>query len=149
MRIARGVAAKALRRTDMPLTLAGVDMARDWGHSRDYVRGMWMMLQQGEPHDMVLATGRLHTVKQFVEMAFAHIGVRAQWLYASNGEVIGATDGPDGETILRIDQTLRRPVEVTYLLGDSSFATRHMGWKPTISFEVCSSRLLPVPHAGC
>ncbi|KAL0932829.1 dTDP-glucose 4,6-dehydratase [Colletotrichum truncatum] len=76
MRIARGVASQALGISDKPLTLAGVDMTRDWGHARDYVQGIWMMLQQAEPRDMVLASGKQHTVRDFVDLAFQHIGIR-------------------------------------------------------------------------
>ena len=78
MRIARGAASHALNRNSpdfAPLTLAGVDMARDWGHARDYVRGVWMMLQQDSPRDMVLATGQRRTVRGFAEAAFGHVGV--------------------------------------------------------------------------
>lgn len=99
MRIARGVAARVLSRTDMPLTLAGVDMARDWGHSRDYVRGIWMMLQQNQPRDMVLATGKLRTVHEFAEAAFAHVGIQLRLVSLSfpltftvNNASVGAID---------------------------------------------------------
>lgn len=79
MRIARGVAAHVLGTADKPLTLAGVQMARDWGHARDYVRGIWLMLQQDQPRDMILATGTQHTVQDFVEAAFQHVGIHLRY----------------------------------------------------------------------
>ncbi|KAJ4307680.1 hypothetical protein N0V84_012564 [Fusarium piperis] len=79
MRIARGVAAHVLGTADKPLTLAGVQMARDWGHARDYVRGIWLMLQQDQPRDMILATGTQHTVQDFVEAAFQHVGIQLRY----------------------------------------------------------------------
>lgn len=80
MRIARGVASHVLAPNARPLTLAGVSMARDWGHARDYVQGIWLMLQQDRPRDMVLATGQQHTVQEFVEAAFQHVGVSLRWV---------------------------------------------------------------------
>lgn len=142
MRIARGVAARVLSRTDMPLTLAGVDMARDWGHSRDYVRGMWMMLQQNQPRDMVLATGKLRTVHEFAEAAFAHVGIQLRWHYNGDGTVTSASEEGTGSIVIQIDRSLERPREVRYLAGDSSLAKEQMGWESTIPFETLVAEMV-------
>ncbi|KAH6995871.1 GDP-mannose 4,6 dehydratase [Ilyonectria sp. MPI-CAGE-AT-0026] len=135
MRIARGVAAHVLAIADKPLTLAGVNMARDWGHARDYVQGIWLMLQQEQPRDMVLATGKQHTVQEFVEAAFRHVGIRLRWLFGPDKRIIGAVDLDTEKTVLQIDQDLQRAVEVPCLLGDSTLAKKTIGWQPVIPFE--------------
>ncbi|KAK3990433.1 putative GDP-mannose 4,6 dehydratase [Cladorrhinum sp. PSN332] len=138
MRIARGVGFYSLGiATDKPITLAGVDMARDWGHARDYVSGMWAMLQQETPTDMVLATGRQRTVKEFVEAAFRHIGIEVSWLCGKgpSGRIAGACNARTGKLLVKIDDTLQRAVEVPCLLGDSSLARRIIGWRPITPFE--------------
>lgn len=75
MRVARAVALHTLGRSEKPLTLAGLDMERDWGHAQDYVAGIWAMLQQEVPRDLLLATGEKHSVREFIEVAFEHVGV--------------------------------------------------------------------------
>jgi GDPmannose 4,6-dehydratase len=98
------------------LRLGNIDAKRDWGHSRDYVRAMWLMLQQDEPDDYVVATGRTSTVRAMCEIAFNHAGL-------------------DLEKHLVIDQALFRPAEVDVLLGDPSKARNKLGWEATISME--------------
>ena len=99
------------------LRLGNLDAKRDWGHAKDYVYGMWLMLQQEEPDDYVLATGETHTVGEFLDVAFAHIGI------------------DDWEPFITIDPQFYRPSEVDYLLGDPSKANEKLGWSCKIGFE--------------
>ncbi|KAK4156182.1 putative GDP-mannose 4,6 dehydratase [Chaetomidium leptoderma] len=149
MRIARGAANHALNLLNSPdssepplLKLAGVDMARDWGHARDYVRGIWMMLQQDSPRDMLVATGRQRTVRVFVEAAFGRVGVALRWVYGPDMKVTGAVDTNTGQKVLQIDSSLERAVEVPYLLGDSTLAREVLGWEPTIPFETLVAEMV-------
>ncbi|KAK4163001.1 putative GDP-mannose 4,6 dehydratase [Cladorrhinum sp. PSN259] len=136
MRIARGVASYCLGiNKDKPMTLAGFDMARDWGHAVDYVGGMWAMVQQQIPTDMVLATGVQHTIKELVQAAFSHVGVRVVWQYDKGGQITGACSSTSGDLLVKIDHSLLRAAEVPCLLGDSTLARKTIGWEPTITFE--------------
>ena len=113
-KISHGVAAiKAGRATE--LRLGNLDAQRDWGYAGDYVRAMWLMMQHGEPDDFVVATGENHSVREFVEIAFAHAGL-------------------DWEQYVRLDERFLRPAEVDHLRGDASKAQRLLGWEPTVSF---------------
>ncbi|KAF2758232.1 NAD(P)-binding protein [Pseudovirgaria hyperparasitica] len=132
-RIAREAARYAQGNAEFPLTLAGVHMSRDWGHARDYVRGIWLMLQQDTPEDLVLATGEGTTVKQFVEAAYDHVGVALRWEGCNDRMV--AVDESNSKILVKINPDLRRAVEVECLLGDSSRARQKLGWKPEISLE--------------
>lgn len=116
-----------------PLALGNLESVRDWGHAQDYVEGMWMMLQHDTPDDYVLATGEAHTVREFVQVAFAHIGITVLW----KGEGLSETgcDAKTGRVLVKIDETLFRPKEVNYLLGDASKARNVLGWKPSIYFD--------------
>jgi len=105
MRIARGAASHALNRNSpdfAPLTLAGVDMARDWGHARDCVRGVWMMLQQDSPRDMLLATGRQRSVRGFVEAAFGRVGVTLWYVSQSVSAVPFFSPSPSFGSVLSL-----------------------------------------------
>ncbi|MGD9332318.1 MAG: GDP-mannose 4,6-dehydratase [Desulfobacterales bacterium] len=125
------------------LYLGNLESRRDWGHARDYVEAMWRMLQQEEAQDFVIATGEAHSVREFVEAAFAEIGARLRW----EGEGIeekGIVDTIDaqknsilraGDTVVRIDPGYFRPTEVDYLLGDPTRAREVLGWEPKVSFE--------------
>ncbi len=115
------------------MTLGNLDSIRDWGHARDYVRGMWMMLQQDTPDDYVLATGKAHSVLEFVTLAFEAIGVELEWRGEGVDEI--AVNAKTGKTVITIDPQLFRPKEVHYLLGDASKARTKMGWQPEIRFE--------------
>jgi len=115
------------------LFLGNLNAKRDWGHARDYVRGMWMMLQQEKPDDFVLATGETHTVREFVEKAFAVVGINIKWQGEGVDEV--GINTATGETIVKIDPRYFRPTEVEFLLGDPTKAKRALGWELEISFE--------------
>lgn len=101
------------------LYLGNLDAKRDWGHARDYVEGMWRMLQQDEPSDYVLATGETHTVREFVEKAFAVVGITIKWC-GEKGTVneVGVDESDESKTLVRIDEAYFRPTEVELLLGD-------------------------------
>jgi len=132
-RIARAVAKYKLGIAEKPLTLAGLDMARDWGHAADYVHGMWLMLQQDEPRDFVLATGTKTTVREFVEAAFQRINITVRW--QGIGADLKGINVSNGETVVSIDQNLIRASEVECLVGDSRSAMSFLNWKPLHSLE--------------
>jgi GDPmannose 4,6-dehydratase len=130
-KITRAVAAYALNGA-APLYLGNLDAKRDWGDARDYVEGMWLILQQPKPDDYVLATGECHSVREFVEAAFSCIGRRLEW--QGKGLDERGADAGTGETLVRIDPRYFRPTEVDILLGDSSKAQARLGWRPRASF---------------
>ncbi|HCS13067.1 MAG: GDP-mannose 4,6-dehydratase [Zetaproteobacteria bacterium CG06_land_8_20_14_3_00_59_53] len=113
------------------LYLGNIDSLRDWGHARDYVQMQWLMLQQDEPEDYVIATGEQHSVREFVTVAAAELGITVNW----QGEGVNET-GTDqnGKIIVRVDPRYFRPAEVETLLGDPSKAKRQLGWEPKIGF---------------
>lgn len=113
--------------------LGNVEAKRDWGFAGDYVEGMWLMVQQPEPDDYVLATGETHSVGEFVEVAAKHCGFDVEW--QGSGETLTGLDRKSGKTILRTNPTLYRPAEVDYLLGDCSKAAQKLGWKQKVGFE--------------
>ena len=115
------------------LYLGNLDAKRDWGHARDFVEGMWLMLQQPQPDDYVLATGEMHSVREFVEHAFAHVGRRIVWRGRGVEEV--GVDVKTGKDVVRIDARYFRPTEVEQLLGDPSKARAKLGWRHKISFK--------------
>jgi GDPmannose 4,6-dehydratase len=114
------------------LYIGNLDARRDWGHARDYVDGMWRIVQQEEPDDYVLATGEAHSVREFVELAFAQVGRKIEWRGKGIDEV--GIDAASGETVVRIDSRYFRPTEVDELLGDPSKARRVLGWKHKVTF---------------
>ncbi|MEQ9328638.1 MAG: GDP-mannose 4,6-dehydratase [Rhodospirillales bacterium] len=130
-KITRAVAAIHLGLQDR-LYLGNLDASRDWGHARDYVEGMWRILQQEEADDYVLATGEAHTVREFTEAAFAHVGVTLDWKGA--GEAEQGLDATTGRVLVEIDPRYYRPTEVDSLLGDATKARTVLGWQPTTSF---------------
>jgi len=115
------------------LRLGNLDALRDWGHARDYVEAMWLILQQENPEDFVIATGETHSVKEFVELAFAEIGVNIAWKGQGIDE-IGYDQITDKELIF-IDQRYFRPAEVDLLIGDPSKAHKMLGWKSKTTFK--------------
>jgi GDPmannose 4,6-dehydratase len=125
-KITRAVAAIHLGIQDR-LYLGNLDAKRDWGHAREYVRGMWMMLQQPEPDDYVLATGEAHSVRSFVEKAFRRIGVDLEW----KGEGIDerGIDASDGRVLVEVDPRYFRPTEADSLIGDPTKAREKLGWR--------------------
>ncbi|TXH19820.1 MAG: GDP-mannose 4,6-dehydratase, partial [Gammaproteobacteria bacterium] len=122
------------------LHLGNLGARRDWGHARDYIEMQWLMLQQPEPEDYVIATGEQHSVRQFVEQAAAELGIAIEWRGEGadeHGIVAGAPAGSrasHGQRIVAIDPRYYRPAEVDTLLGDASKARVKLGWKPQISF---------------
>jgi len=121
---------------DKCLYLGNIDAKRDWGHARDYVEGMWRMLQQDEPDDYVLATGETHTVREFVEKAFKVVGTTIKWT-GETGTVdeIGVDAADESRQLVKIDPRYFRPTEVELLLGDPTKAEKHFGWKFSTSFD--------------
>jgi GDPmannose 4,6-dehydratase len=115
------------------LFLGNLDASRDWGHARDYVEGMWRILQQSEPDDYVLATGESHTVREFVEQAFAHVGCRIVW--RGGGKDEQGVDAANGRVLVEIDSRYFRPTEVDTLLGDASKARAKLGWQHETTFD--------------
>lgn len=131
-KITRGLARVKLNVDDV-LYLGNLDSKRDWGHAKDYVEGMWMMLQQKEPDDYVLATNEMHTVREFVEVAGKHLGMEIKWQGKGLKEV--GIDKRTGREIIKIDAAYFRPAEVDLLIGDYSKANKKMGWKPKVTFK--------------
>ena len=114
------------------LYIGNLDSLRDWGHARDYVEGMWRMVQQETPDDYVLATGEMHTVREFIERSFAHVNRKIEWKGKGVDEV--GFDSATGDELIKIDSRYFRPTEVELLLGDPSKAQRVLGWKHTVTF---------------
>lgn len=125
-------AARIKRGLQSNLYLGNLDAKRDWGHARDYVEMQWLMLQQSEPRDFVIASGQQHTVRHFVEATFRELGIELTWRGSGVDEV--AYD-PDGRALVAVDPRYFRPTEVETLLGDPSLAHEKLGWSPKTSFE--------------
>ena len=132
-KISRAVAAIHLGIQDR-LYLGNLDAQRDWGHARDYVEGMWRILQHDHADDYVLATGRTQTVRLFVERAFAHTGIALDW--RGEGVEERGVCAKTGRTLVEIDPRYFRPTEVDLLIGDPSKAKADLGWEATTGFEV-------------
>ncbi len=115
------------------LYLGNLDSARDWGHARDYVYGMWLMMQHSKPDDFVLATGRRETVRRFVEKTFELGGVEIAWRGEGEDEI--GIDARTGKMRVKVDRRYFRPTELFSLTGDYSKARKELGWKPKTSFE--------------
>ena len=143
-KITRAVAAIKRGMQDK-LYLGNLDACRDWGHARDFVRGMWMMLQQERPDDYVLATGEQHSVRKFVELAFARIGVTIAW--QGTGVEERGFDTATGKPVVEVDPRYFRPTEVESLLGDASKARATLGWAPEISFSDMVAEMVDVDLA--
>ncbi|MEM1104714.1 MAG: GDP-mannose 4,6-dehydratase [Pseudomonadota bacterium] len=114
------------------LYLGNLDAKRDWGHARDYVEGMWMMLQQDAADDYVLSTGEMHSVREFVELAFSEVGRRIEWRGKGVEEV--GLDAQSGAELVKIDPRYFRPAEVDQLLGDPAKAREKLGWSHSTPF---------------
>jgi GDPmannose 4,6-dehydratase len=140
-KITRGLARIKLGK-DEKLFLGNLDAKRDWGHAKDYVEGMWRMLQAEKPDDYLLAMGEDHTVREFAEIAAKHFGMDLVW--QGNGLDEKGIDKKTGKTIIEIDPKYFRPSEVDVLLGDPTKAKTELGWTPKISFaelvkEMCET----------
>jgi len=121
---------------DKCIYLGNIDAKRDWGHARDYVEGMWRMLQQEEPDDYVLATGETHTVREFVEKSFAVVGTTIKWMGPSGTvDEIGVDANNEENVLVRIDPKYFRPTEVELLLGDPTKARNILGWESSTPFD--------------
>ena len=149
-KITRAVAAVELG-LQRKLFLGNLAATRDWGHARDYTEGMWLMLQQPEPDDYVLATGEEHSVREFVERAFAYIGRKIEW--RGSGVAEQGFDARDGRVLVEIDPRYFRPTETDALLGDPSKARQKLGWHHKVSFdelvnEMVESDLSDMRHNG-
>lgn len=118
---------------DVKLYLGNLDAKRDWGYAKDYVEGMWLMLQQKNPDDYILATGEAHSVREFVELASKILGFDLYWKGSGVNEI--GIDHKTGKTIIQIDSRYFRPAEVDLLIGDPSKAKKILGWEPTTTFK--------------
>lgn len=130
-KISKAVARIKLGKQDL-LELGNLDSKRDWGYAGDYVEGMWRMLQQDKPGDFVLATGETHTIREFVELAFAEIGTTIEWQGSDVDEV--GVDKATGKTLVKINPEFFRPAEVDILLGNPAKAEEVLGWKRKVDF---------------
>jgi len=115
------------------LFIGNLDARRDWGHARDYIEMQWLMLQQDQPDDYVIATGKQHSVREFIELAAKEVGISIRW--EGHGLKEKGVDVDNGSEIVSIDPRYFRPTEVDTLLGDSSKARQQMGWKPKTTFK--------------
>ena len=124
--------ANILNGKDKHIVLGNIDSLRDWGHARDYVEGMWLMLQQEKPDDFVLSTGEQHSVREFIEVAFLHVGKSIRWIGTGIDEV--GIDTSNNEILIQISPIYYRPTEVDSLLGDSTKANTMLSWKHKTKF---------------
>ena len=116
------------------LKLGNLNALRDWGHAKDYVEAMWLMLQQDEPDDFVIATGKQYSVREFVEKAAPYFGMNIEWQFTEDGNEVGI-DKNSGLVRVIVDSKYFRPSEVETLLGDATKAKQKLGWEPKISFD--------------
>ena len=131
-KIARAIAA-IVNKKQKYLYLGNLNAKRDWGHAKDFVEGMWMILQHKKPDDFVLATSKAYSVRDFVELAFSFVDINIEWSGTGINEV--GKNSKNGETLIKIDSAYFRPAEVDYLRGDYKKANKILGWKPKISFK--------------
>ena len=138
-KITRAVAS-ILKGKQQKLWLGNLDAKRDWGHAKDYVEGMWKILQHSTPEDFVLATGKSYTVREFCEIAFKEIGVDLIWVGNGINEI--GKDNKSGKVLVQIDKRYFRPTEVDYLEGDASKAKEKLNWIPKISLKSMISEMV-------
>ena len=131
-KITRGLSRISTGEQDI-LYLGNLNAKRDWGHAKDFVEAMWLMLQQDEPDDYVIATGKQYSVKEFIEAAAPYFGMRIEWMGEGLEEV--GFDWNTKKPVIKVDPKYFRPAEVETLLGDPTKAKEKLGWEPKISFE--------------
>lgn len=118
-----------------PLQLGNLDAQRDWGYAKDYVEGIWRMMQHKTPQNYVLATGETHSVREFVELAFGEIGVDIEWRNDRGSLEEYGVDSKTGRTLVQVNPKYYRPIDIETLIGDSSKARRDLGWKSSTTFQ--------------
>jgi GDPmannose 4,6-dehydratase len=138
-KITRALARIHLKHQDR-LYLGNLDSLRDWGHAKDYVEMQWLMLQQEKPEDFVIATGEQHSVREFVEIAAAEVGMKIEW--RGIGVEEKGYDAATGQCVIAVDPRYFRPTEVETLLGDASKAHAKLGWRPKIKFRELVSEMM-------
>lgn len=148
-KITRGLARIKLGK-EKKLYLGNLDAKRDWGHAKDFVRGMWLMLQHDTPDDYILSTNESHSVREFAEVAAKHIGIDLQW--EGSGMAEKGIDKKTGKTIIEINPEFFRPAEVDVLLGDYSKAKKILGWEPETTFTKLAEQMAQADYdyeKGC
>lgn len=120
--------------------LGSLDAKRDWGHAKDYVRAMWLILQQEQPDDFVIATNETRTVREFAETAFKHVGIDVEWSGTGVDEI--GTDKATGKVVVKVNPQFFRPAEVEVLLGNPAKAEKTLGWEREISFSELVKRMV-------
>ncbi len=147
-KITRGIAQMALGLQET-LYMGNIDSKRDWGHAKDYVEAMWLMLQQDKPEDFVISTGITTSVRDFIKLAFAEVGVTLE--FKGNGvdeiAIVSESHNPDfafkkGQIVIKIDPNYFRPTEVDLLIGDNSKAKAKLGWKPKYNLEMLVKEMM-------
>jgi GDPmannose 4,6-dehydratase len=122
--------------------MGNIDAKRDWGHARDYVQMMWMMLQQEKAEDYVVATGETNTVRLFIELSFSHIGVEIEWRGERGSVEEFGVDKKTGTVRVRIDPQYFRPTEVELLIGDPAKAKEKLGWVPKTDMRTLCAEMV-------
>lgn len=134
------------------LELGNLDAKRDWGHAKDYVRAQWLMLQQDEPEDFVIASGQQHSVREFVNLVAKELEIDLEWSGKAENETARVRSAKNadliGKTVIKIDPKLYRPAEVDTLLGDPTKAKQKLGWEPEISFEEMVREMVECDYAA-
>ncbi|HUV82955.1 MAG TPA: GDP-mannose 4,6-dehydratase, partial [archaeon] len=125
--------AKIKKGLQKKLYLGNLDAKRDWGFAGDYVEAMWLMLQQDEPEDFVIATGKMHSVREFVGLAFGEVSIGVEWQGEGVDEV--GVDSGTGNVLVEIDPRYYRPTEVEFLLGDPTKAKKKLGWEAKVGLR--------------
>jgi GDPmannose 4,6-dehydratase len=140
-KITKGIG-KILRGEQDCISLGNIDSKRDWGHAKDYVEGMWLMLQADKPDDYVLATGETHSVREFIEVAFRCANIDIVWEGEGINEV--GTDKKTGRVLVKINPDFFRPAEVELLVGNYKKANQDLKWKPKIDFQSLTRNMIMV-----
>jgi GDPmannose 4,6-dehydratase len=126
------------------LFIGNLESLRDWGHARDYIEAMWLILQQDEPDDYVIATGEQHSVREFIEVAAAQLDIDIEWRGKGVDEI--GINSANGNTIVEVDSRYFRPTEVETLLGDPSKAKSVLGWEPKVGFKQLVEEMVAADH---